>query len=132
MEEKKWPAVTIQGILLAANIAFLLAGQHNHYIIASFTILMFLFTVQSTSVNTRFLYLYPVNISLGIPTPSWDTWILRISIVAAVFFFYWGATESYKVALLIVIVGLGFSVIWDRSIEKHNRKHIERLVADKS
>lgn len=125
MDDKRWPALTIQGIFLAANIAFLLGGKTNRYILSSFTLLMLLFTIQAMSNNPKFLYLFPVDINTRIPIPGWDTWILRTLIVLSVFFFYLGATQAYILAILILVVGSAFPIIWDKYIEKHNNARIK-------
>lgn len=130
MDNEKWPALSVEGVLLGANIAFLLAGHANAYIITSLTLVLFLYTIQSTSNNPRFLYLFPWNRANNIPTPSWDTWILRGLIVSSVFFFFWGAANSYWLAFLIPFIGLAFPLIWDHYIQQYNRRGIDRILAD--
>jgi hypothetical protein len=128
----KWPAIAIQSVFLAANIAFLLYGSTDEFILASTTIILFLFTLQAVSQNPRFLYLFPVRTPENISTPSWDTWILRGLIVISIFLFYIGATGShwfsFLFAFLVLTIGIGFGLIWDKYIESRNKNRIERLV----
>jgi len=130
MGDVRWPAIAIQGIFLASNIAYLLAGKNDPFIIASTTVIVFLFTIQALSDNIRFWYLFPIHPPTGTRTPSWDTWILRGLIVLSILFFYIGATGLYALPCLVVAVGLGFPFIWDQYIESHNRRRIDRLLGE--
>ena len=125
MDESKWPALAIEGLLLAAVIAFVAAGRTNLWMIISLAILLFVLTVQGTSQNVRFLYLYPIMVPSGVPSPGWDTWLLRLSIVFAVFFLFWGAMGSWKGASLIVLLALGTSIIWDQFLNDRHQKWID-------
>ena len=143
MSDAKWPALAIQGIFLAANISFLLSGKNNVFIIASLSVLLILVIIQTFSKNVRFLYLYPVNNS--IPTPSYDTFILRGLILASVYFFYIGATESFYsfhgleiyqilipidslfIAVVILFIIL-FPRLWDQYLERFNRNYINNKI----
>jgi hypothetical protein len=125
--DARWPAVAIQAIFLAANIAFLLAGRTDGFILASVTALMLLFSLQAFSHNPRFLYLFPVQrISRDrvVPAPGWDTWILKGLLILSILFFYIGATHSYALAIVILVVGVGFPITWDRYLGKYNRRKI--------
>ena len=128
MGDVKWPAIAIQSIFLASNIAYLLAGKNDVFIIASTSVIVFLFIIQSLSDNTRFMYLFPVDIPTGIKIPGWDTWILRGLIVFSILFFYIGATGLYTLPCIIVALGLGFPFIWDTYIEERNNRRINRLI----
>lgn len=128
-QEKPWPAVTLQGIFLASNIACLLSGQCNGFILASMTVLMILFTIQTTTKNPRFLWLFPVRLPERIPTASWDTLILRALIVSSIILFYIGVTRSYGwPVVFLVILLLAFAVvfpkIWDKWLDERNKKEI--------
>jgi len=128
MGDAKWPAIAIQSIFLASNLAYLLAGKNDVFIIASTSVIVFLFIIQSLSNNPRFMYLFPVNIPTRIRTPSWDTWILRGLIVLSILFFYIGATGLYILPCIIVAFGFGFPIIWDTYIEERNNRRINRLI----
>lgn len=118
----------MQGVFLVANIACFLAGKINGFIFGSFTFIIVLFTIQVVSNNPRFLFLFPVNIEKGVPTPSWDTYILRTLLIMSVLLFYVGVTGSYLLAASIPVVAIGFPIIWDRYFEKHNRNRIQNLI----
>jgi len=136
MGDAKWPAIAIQSIFLASNIAYLLAGKNDVFIIASTSVIVFLFTIQSLSDNPRFMYLFPVNIitdtqtniQTRMKTPSWDTWILRGLIIFSILFFYIGATGLYVLPCIIVAFGLVFPLVWDKYIEERNNRRINRLI----
>ena len=130
MGDMKWPALAIQAIFLAANIAFLLAGKIDTFIIASITSLMFLFTIQAISKNPRFMYLFPINTHAGksTPTPSFDTWLLRALITLSILFFYISATGSYVLPCVIIAVGVGFPFVWDKFFEKYNTRRINKKI----
>jgi hypothetical protein len=130
MEEKKrpeFPALTIEGVFLGANIAFLLAGKVSWHIITSLTLLLCLFTIQAASNNARFLFLFPVDKGKSDPIAGLDTLILKVLIVSSIFFFYWGATSRFLLALLILLAGLASPFIWDRYLEKYNQRTIARM-----
>ena len=127
MENNNWPALTIQGIFLAANISFLLSGKSNGYIIASLTLLMFVFMIQSISTNKRFWFLFPINLDTGICTPSWDTIILKSLLSISVALFFLGATKSYVLTFIILAIGIGFPYIWDKYIDERNRENIKKI-----
>lgn len=125
MGEVKWPAIAIQSIFLAANIAFFLNGKTNSCILISFTLIMVLFSIQSLSLNVRFWYLFPINSETGISTVGYDTYILRVLLILSILFFYMGVTNKYLLALIIVGIPLCFSLIWDKFIEQRHRKFIK-------
>ena len=102
--ETPWPALTIQGTFLGANLAFMLAGNLHPLILISFTVFVVLFAIQTTTGNPRFLYLYPVNTKTGDPSSGLDTEILRWMILIGVFFFFGGATKSLLGAVFVLLV----------------------------
>jgi hypothetical protein len=126
--KKKWPAIAFQGIFLALDTSFLLHGSYNKYIVASLTLIIFLFTVQIFSNNPRFMYLFPVNLIINKPTPSIDTWILKIILIISIFLFYVGATNSLIWALTLIVIVISFLFIWDRYLEPYNQKKIEEIL----
>ena len=130
----RWPAIAFQGIFLAANVSFLLAGDHNIFILASVTIIILLFAFQTLSGNPRFMYLFPVDRSSGIPipTPSLDTWIVRVLIVLSILSFYVGATGSYHWSGVLVALGVLSPIIWKKWLYKYNRKFIHKKLTKPS
>jgi hypothetical protein len=131
---ERWPAIAFQGIFLAANVSFLLAGDHNIFILVSVTIIMLLFAFQALSGNPRFMYLFPVDRSSGmpIPTPSLDTWILRVLIVLSILSFYVGAIGSYHWSGVLVALGILSPIVWKRWLYKYNRKFIHKKLTKPS
>lgn len=124
MGELRWPAVAIQSIFLASNIAFYLDGKTNNYFLISITLVMLLFIIQITSKDPRFMYLFPVDQkgkAVGL-----DTWILRILLIFSILFFYIGATNQFILPFVIVLTGLIFPLIWKKYIEPYNEKFINR------
>ncbi len=95
----QWPSFIIQGIILGANLWFLVesGSNSNLWIFLSLISVLTLFSLQTTSVG--FLYLYPVakdnqgNI-LG-STVGIDTWILRFFTMASLSFLYLGVLKEY-------------------------------------
>ena len=132
MDGSKWPAIAIEGILLGAAIAFIAAGRDNLWMTISLAILLFILTVQGTSRNNRFLYLYPCKVKTAVPTPGVDTWILRLSLISAVFFLFWGAVGSWKVALAVVVPAFAVGIIWDLLINDSHQKWVDRRAATES
>lgn len=133
MESIKWPAIAFQSIFLALDISFLLHGSYNKYIVASLTLIVFLFIVQIFSKNPRFLYLFPVNQTdtVVIATPSIDTWILKITLIVSIFLFYVGTSNSLIWALTLLSIVILFLLIWERYLEPYNQKKIEGVLKNK-
>lgn len=128
MNDSKWAAIAIESLLLGAVIAFIAAGRDNLWMVISLSILVFILTIQGTSKNYRFLYLYPSNIRSGIRTSGIDTWILRFAIISAVFFLFWGAFGCWLIALFVVVLPLLVSIIWDHFINDFHQKWIDKKV----
>ena len=126
MGDVKWPAVAMQSIFLASNIAFYLDGRTDNYFLISFTLIMFLFTIQILSKNPRFMYLFPIEGQTGRPYVGLDTWILRTLLIFSILFFYIGATKQVILPSVIVVIGLIFPFIWDRYIESLNQSFMKR------
>lgn len=143
MGGERWPAIAIQGVLLAANISFLLSPQSNGWIVASTIVLMLLFTIQTVSKNKRFMYLFPMrtitvpvpnalNVSFANESSSYDTLILRGLIVLSAILWLKGATDSIFFSLLIVALAIGFPKMWDRSLNRRSRNRIAEKLSEKT
>ena len=132
MDESKWPALAIEGLLLGAAIAFIAAGRDNLWMIVSLAIVLFILTLQGTSKNNRFLYLYPVKIKTGVRTTGFDTWIIRLCIVSAVFFLFWGAFGSWRYATVVVAPAFAVGVLWDLLINEPHQNWIDKRAAKKA
>jgi hypothetical protein len=124
LEGIRWPAIALQSIFMALNISFLLHGSSNAWILASTTLLIFLFIIQAALGNHRFLYLFPVYDGEPITAP--DTWILRGTIFISIFLFYVGALNSLMWALILLIILSLFIAIWKVFLESCNGNIIEK------
>lgn len=113
----QWPSFIIQGIILGANLWFLVesGSNANVWIFLSLIIVFTIFSLQTTSVG--FLYLYPIakdregNI-LG-KTVGIDTWILRLFIMASLSCLYIGILKEYPCWFKwwLIIPGVLFTLI---------------------
>lgn len=123
-EDKKYPSVSIQGIVLATN---LLAIQQstNVYIFLSIGLVLLLFAMQS--INPRFFYYFPVNGFIGKPTFDVDTYMIYGFTYFAIFFMLTGLFGILK-ALIASVVICGSPFLWHyfgkswiqrRLVEKH-------------
>lgn len=134
-EENPWPALTIQGTFLGANLGFILAGQSNLLVLISFGIIVVLFSIQAMTGNERFLYLFPVRSIAGDSelrdSTGYDTHILRLSILISVFLFFWGAGGGFLGAALVFVIGFGFPIIWKRSLKERNQRYIAKRIGEK-
>ncbi len=74
-EDKKYPAVSVQSVVLATNVLFL-SKTPNFFIFLSIGIVLLLFTLQA--INKRFLYYFPHNFFTDTPTIELDTKILYV------------------------------------------------------
>jgi len=95
----QWPSFIIQGIILGANLWFLVesGSNSNVWIFFSLIIVLAIFSLQTTSVG--FLYLYPVAKDregnfLG-KTVGIDTWILRLFTMASLSCLYIGILKEH-------------------------------------
>ncbi len=94
IENKKYPSVTIQGVLLGTNLLLFEQSTQNIFYIISIIILLALFFLQA--VNHRFYYFFPVNKFMGKVTYHIDTIILYVMVLLAFLFTIFGLTNSYK------------------------------------
>lgn len=129
----QWPSFIIQGVILASNLWFLAesGSKSNLFIFLSLIAVFTLFSLQTTS--TGFLYLYPVvgdKKAVGI-----DTWILRLLIMASLFFLFLGIVIEYSSAMqwwLFIVAGVSVIIIpiilnlgisdWMRNKAEKNRQ----------
>jgi len=126
---ERWSSLAIQGIILTANLAFLLTGVHNIYIFLSVGVLMSLFGIQA--IRSEFLALHPMNSFMVEQTPSIDTYILRSAILIAIFCFCRGATNSFWLSTGIVLTVLLFPYIWEKFLYKKSRNMIANILEKK-
>ena len=95
----QWPSFIIQGIILGANLYFLVESESgsNIWVFLSLLCVLSVFSLQTTSIG--FLYLYPFardksqNI-IG-NAKGLDTWILRLLLMTSLSFLYLGILKDY-------------------------------------
>ncbi len=130
MGDLKWPSFTIQGIILAINVPFLLRDESNIWLILSVFFILVLFSLQATSV--RWIYLFPGRD--GEDTPDIDTQILRIFIMLASMFLFVGIYEASKLSLgiswviLSVVIFLVITLTFNFWLNSKIKKKIEKKV----
>jgi len=126
---ERWASLAIQGIILTANLAFLLTGEHNLYILLSVGILLALFGIQA--IRPEFLVLHPKNIFMVESTPSIDTYILRSAILVAIFCFCRGATKSFWLSTVVIFLVLLFPYMWKKYLYKKSWNRIADILVNK-
>jgi hypothetical protein len=129
MGGERWPSLAIQGIILTANLAFLLTGVNNLYIFLSVGILLSLFGIQT--ICPEFLVLHPKNAFMVEGTPSIDTYISRSAILIAIFCFCRGATNSLLLSTVIIFIVLLFPHIWEKFLYQKSRNKIANILVKK-
>lgn len=92
LDNKKFPSVTIQSVLLGTNFLLFESNHPDIYFILSIIILLGLFFLQA--INHRFYYFFPFNKFSGTTTPHADTVILYILVLVAFVFTLLGITAS--------------------------------------
>jgi hypothetical protein len=110
MQDLKWPSFVIQGAILGADV-YLVAHANiaNQWVFLSMLSILSLFCLQATS--TRFIFLFPVIRGTDIPTPCWDTHILRLGIFLSSLFLYLGLREKYAVLSQWWFLALGLLLL---------------------
>jgi hypothetical protein len=98
IQGSQWPSFIIQGIILGADLWFIVesGSNSNVWIFLSLIGVLSLFSLQTTGIG--FVYLYPVQIGQSEnmrKTVGIDTWILRLLTMASLFFLYMGVLTEY-------------------------------------
>ena len=109
-EEKKYPSVMVQGVLLATNVLYLQETGPNTNILISMGLILTLFTTQA--VNPRFFYYFPINGFARKMTRHVDTYILYGMTVLALFFMVLGLSQSIGIATVATLVIVLSPLIW--------------------
>ena len=106
--DKKYPSITVQGVLLTSSVLYLEHGGANIAVIATVVFILSLFVLQS--INHRFYYYFPGNKFIGTETKSIDTYILYGMTFAAFFTFIWGVSNSLVIGVIssVFIIFPGF------------------------
>lgn len=128
--DKKYPSITIQGVLLASSVLYLEHGGLNILIIFTISIILSLFVLQA--INHRFFYYFPGNIFAEKETKNVDTYILYSMTLVAFLFFIWGVAKSFilSLALTAFIIFPGF--LWKKYVYKKIRTDITEKLKNKN
>ena len=109
-EDKKYPSVMVQGVLLATNVLYLQQTGPSIPILISMGLILTLFTLQA--VNPRFFYYFPINGFARKMTYHVDTYILYGMTVLALFFMVLGLSQSIGIATATTLVIALSPLIW--------------------
>jgi hypothetical protein len=109
-EDKKYPSVMVQGVLLATNVLYLQETGINIHILISMGCILTLFTLQA--INPRFFYYFPINSFAGKMTYHVDTYILYGMTVLALFFMVLGLSQSFGIATAATLVITLSPIVW--------------------
>jgi hypothetical protein len=109
-EDKKYPSVMVQGVLLATNVLYLQQTGPSINILISMGLVLTLFTLQA--VNPRFFYYFPINSFAGKMTYHVDTYILYGMTVLALFFMVLGISQSIGIAIVATSVIALSPLVW--------------------
>lgn len=109
-EDKKYPSVMVQGVLLVTNVLYLQQTGPSVHILISMGLILTLFTLQA--VNPRFFYYFPIDAFAGKMTYHVDTYILYGMTVLALFFMILGISQSIGIATLATSVIALSPLVW--------------------
>ncbi|MDY6990082.1 MAG: hypothetical protein SWQ30_18735 [Thermodesulfobacteriota bacterium] len=104
LEDKKYPSVTVQGVVLGTNVLYLQHSVPNFFIFVSMALIFTLFTLQA--VNHRFFYYFPVNRFAEKMTYDVDTFILYGITALAIFFMIAGIFSVSHAIIGTIVVAL--------------------------
>lgn len=133
---QQFSAITLQASILAVDGYLVSADKGNVFVFLSAIMVASLFALQASS--RRFLWFYP---SFGkIPTPSADTYILRVFVAAALLFLILGAAgnvpkdsidEQTKCRLLLwaaIVLIFALPVLWTAIGNRLVRNNVEKKI----
>ena len=101
-EDKKYPSLMIQTVLLLTSLLYLRQSGPSINILISMGLVLTLFTLQA--VNPRFFYYFPLSDFTGKITYHVDTYILYGLTVLALFFMVLGISQSIGMAIVATSV----------------------------
>lgn len=107
---KEYPAITVQGVLLAASVLYLEHGGSNIPVVFTVVILLSLFVLQA--INHRFFYYFPGNKFTGKETKNLDTYLLYFMIFLAFLTFIWGVSHSFVIATISTAIIILPGFLW--------------------
>ncbi len=124
-KDKEYPAVSVQGVVLATNVLFL-SKSPNFFVFLSIGIVILLFCLQA--VNKRFRYYFPYNSFTEESTRDWDTCILYILSFLMIFFMLSGIFHPAYALIATIIISLA-PFVWHYQYKPMVRDRItERMM----
>ena len=120
--DKEYPAITVQGVLLASSVLYIEQGGSSLPVIFTVVILLSLFVLQA--INHRFFYYFPGNRFAGKETKNLDTNILYCMTFLAFLFFIWGVSHSFVVAIISTAVIIFPGFLWKKFMYQKIRDNI--------
>lgn len=108
--DKKYPSITLQGVLLISSVLYLEHGGKNYAIIFTVVIVLSLFILQS--INHRFYYYFPWNNFAEKNTKSWDTYLLYTMTFFAFQTFIYGLSGSFVLSIISTAIIILPGFIW--------------------
>jgi hypothetical protein len=109
-EDKKYPALMVQTVLLVTSVLYLQQTGPSIYILISMGLVLTLFTLQA--INPRFFYYFPLSGFTGKIICHVDTYILYGLTVLALFFLVLGISQSTGIAIVATSVIALSPLIW--------------------
>jgi hypothetical protein len=110
LASQKWSAITVEGVLLAANVYYLSSPSPSLWFALSALFVLSLISLQT--VSRRFLLFYPVHPVFRLPTPRLDTYLLRLAIWLAMLFLAFGLGSAQLDALAPLTLTTTASQAW--------------------
>ena len=107
-EDKKYPSVSVQGIVLATNL-LAIEKMVSVYTFLSIGLILLLFSMQA--INPRFFYYFPKNSFVDKMTYDVDTYLLYVLTFFAIFFMLAGLFGILKAAIATVVI-CGAPFLW--------------------
>ena len=104
LEDKKYPSITVQGVVLGTDVLYLQHSAPNLLIFLSMGLVFTLFTLQA--VNHRFFYYFPVNRFTEKMTYNVDTYVLYGMTALAIFFMIAGIFSLILAIIATVVICL--------------------------
>ena len=138
LSEQKWSVITLEASILAANVFFLSQLNTNFYLAISVILILSLFCFFF--VSRRFLLFFPSHPVFDIPTPRFDTFLLRSFLILAIAFLVggiidleWGnlpnlkasgAILFYVASFLLFVVPLLWAIFGNGLVQQSIREKI--------
>ena len=133
---QSWSAITLQGLILYANVVLFRQGRGSSFILTSSALILSLFSLQV--VSRRFTLLYPINTFMNRITVKADTCILRCFISLSIFFLilgvvqmgcietYWAYPLYVVIPFLVPILPFIWHFRWDKCIRQNIVKELKK------